>query len=81
MIHYLYFMINTQTNETMTTTEINNKLNKRAKELLSIPQVAKEYQSKESESLAKEWILSQALITLMYSPEERAEMIMKKQAA
>jgi hypothetical protein len=65
----------------MTTLEINNRLNQRAKELLSIPQVAKEYQSKESEAIAKDWILTQALITLMYTHEERMEMLNKKQAA
>ena len=65
----------------MTTQEMNNKLNERAKELLTIPQVAKEYQSKESEVIAKEWILTQALITLMYTPEERDDMINKKNAA
>lgn len=49
-------------------------LSYRAKELLSIPQVFKEYQSKESEVAAKDWILKQALITLMYTPEERKKM-------
>jgi len=64
----------------MTTQEINNKLNERAKELLNIPQVAKEYQLKETEEMAKDWILSQALITLMYSHEQRMEMAKRKVA-
>jgi len=65
----------------MTTQELNNKVTERAKELLTIPQVQKEYQSKENEAEAKDWILHQALITLMYSHEERMEMLKKKQAA
>ena len=53
---------------------IFERLSARAKELLTIPQVFKEYQSKESEAAAKDWILWQALITLMYTPEEREKM-------
>ena len=64
----------------MKTQEMNNKVIVRAKELLTIPQVQKEYQSKENEAEAKDWILHQALITLMYSHEERMEMLKKKQA-
>ena len=59
----------------MTTQEINKRLNERAKELLTIPQIQKEYQSKENESQAKDWILHLALITLLYSYEERIEML------
>jgi hypothetical protein len=62
----------------MTTLEMNTMLNIRAKELLTIPQVYTEYQNKENEAIAKDWILSQALITLIYSPEERAEMAKRK---
>ena len=47
----------------MKTQELNNKVIVRAKELLTIPQVQKEYQSKENEAEAKDWILHQALIT------------------
>jgi len=65
----------------MTTQEINKRLNERAKELLTIPQIQKEYQSKENESQAKDWILHQALITLLYSHEERIEMLEKKQVS
>ena len=65
----------------MTTQEMFNKVSERAKELLSIPQVSKIYQSKANEAEAKEWILNQALITLMYSPEERKAMANKKNLA
>lgn len=54
--------------------QIFNRINERAKELLLIPEVAKIYHSKESEDVAKNWILNQALITLMYSPEEREKL-------
>ena len=43
---------------------MTNKVIERAKELLTIPQVNNEYQSKETEEAAKEWIFNQALITL-----------------
>ena len=59
----------------MTTQEMTNKVIERAKELLTIPQVYNEYQSKKTEEVAKEWIFNQALITLMYSHEERMEML------
>lgn len=65
----------------MTIEEMNNKVVERAKELLKMPQVQEIYQSKENEAEAKEWILHQALITLMYSHEERIEMLKKKQLA
>ena len=54
------------------------KLTERAQELLNIPEVSREYQSKESEEAAQEWILNQALITLMYSHEERIKMLQSK---
>ena len=58
----------------MTTLQMTTKLNERAKELLSIPEVMNIYQSQENEAEAKEWIQNQALITLMYSHEERMKM-------
>ncbi len=67
-----------KTKEIMTIQEMNNKLRERAKELLTIPQVQKEYKSKENEAESKDWILHQALITLIYSHEERVEMLKKK---
>jgi len=45
-----------------------------------MPEVQAIYQSKENETDAKEWIMNQALITLMYSHEERMEMMNKKLA-
>ena len=58
----------------MTEQQILNRINERAMELLSIPAVSKIYHSKKSEEIAKNWILNQALITLMYSPEERERL-------
>lgn len=65
----------------MTTQQMEAKVIERAKELLTIPEVYNAYQSKESEEAAKDWILHQALITLLYSHEERMEMLKRKQAA
>lgn len=64
----------------MTQQEMMNRVKERAKELLTIPQVRKEYQAMENEAAAKDYILGQALITLLYTPEERAEMYQKKMA-
>jgi len=50
----------------------------RAKEMLKKPKIYAEYQKQETEAKAKEWILYQSLITLMYSHEERKEMIERK---
>ena len=57
---------------------MTNKLTERATALLTIPQVAEIYHSKSSEAEAKQWLLDQALITLMYSHEERMKMAAKK---
>lgn len=65
----------------MTTQQMEAKVIERAKELLTIPEVYNAYQSKESEEAAKDWILHQALITLLYTHEERMEMQKRKQAA
>lgn len=65
-------------NQIMNTEEMTNVLIERAKELLTIPQVNNIYQSKETEKDAKDWILHQALITLIYSPKERMQMIKRK---
>lgn len=64
----------------MTTEQMNIRLIERAKELLAIPEVFAAYQSKSSEAEAKEWVMYQALITLMYSHEERMEMQKRKAA-
>jgi hypothetical protein len=56
----------------MKSQEITNKLIERAKELLTIRGIQKEYESKENQTKAKAWILHQALITLM-CPEEITE--------
>lgn len=62
----------------MTETQMYKIWNDRAKELLTIPEVRAEYMNKESEAAARDWILHQALITLMYSHEERMEMLKLK---
>lgn len=64
----------------MTEAQINETINNRVKEMLKDEKILALYNAKESEAVAKDWIISQALITLMYSPEERAELL-KKQAA
>ena len=64
----------------MTTEEMYSKVNERAKELLTLPEVQKIYQSKSSESEAKDWILHAALFTLMYSHEERVQMTLNQKA-
>jgi len=50
----------------------------RAKKMLEDPKIYAEYQQQKTEKDAKEWILYQSLITLMYSHEERKEMIQRK---
>jgi hypothetical protein len=68
-----------QRNETiMTTEEMNAKVLDRAKELLTMPEVQEIYQSKPTEKEAKDWLLHSALFTLMYSHEERVEMLLNK---
>ena len=47
----------------------------RINEMLKDPAINKIYQDKKTESEAKEWIVGQAIITLMYSADERAEML------
>ena len=64
----------------MTIEQMTTRIIERAKELLKMPEVQAIYQSKENETDAKEWIMNQALITLMYSHEERMEMMNKKLA-
>ncbi len=58
----------------MTTQDLNNRLNEIAKELLEIPEIATEYKSKETEAIAKDWLLGEALRALVYPHEERMEM-------
>jgi len=55
-----------------------NKVFFRAKEMLKNPKIYTAYQQQKTEAKAKEWILYQSLITLMYSHEERKEMIETK---
>uniref|UniRef100_UPI004047851A hypothetical protein n=1 Tax=Yoonia sp. TaxID=2212373 RepID=UPI004047851A len=62
----------------MTTEEMNAKVLDRAKELLTMPEVQEIYQSKPTEKEAKDWLLHSALFTLMYSHEERVEMLLNK---
>lgn len=53
-------------------------LKARVQELLKHPEFYAEYQSKASEQEAKQWAMQQALWTLLYSPEEREEMLKRK---
>ena len=58
--------------------KLTNKVFFRAKEMLKDPKIYTEYQQQKTEAKAKEWILYQSLITLMYSPSKRKEMIQRK---
>jgi len=62
----------------MTTEQMNQTVIIRASEMLKDEKVNSIYQSFATESEAKDWIVKQALITLLYSHEERVEMIAKK---
>lgn len=64
----------------MTQQEMTDVVFNRIKELLEIPEIYAQYQKQEikNEEAAKKWIYYQALITLLYSPEERTEMIKNK---
>lgn len=65
----------------MTQEQMNQTVIARASEMLKDENVNKIYQSFKTESEAKDWIIKQALITLLYSHEERVEMIKRKNAA
>jgi hypothetical protein len=65
----------------MTTKEMNKVVTERAKLMLQDSKIQELYQAHKTEAEAKDWILHQALITLMYSHEERVEMAKKKNAA
>ena len=58
--------------------EITMKVQKRASEMQKDEKINAIYQSFDTEEEAKNWMYTQALITLMYSPEERIEMAKKK---
>ncbi len=62
----------------MTEQEIFAKINERATLMLKNPEIMALYQSKPNEEEAKKWMLHQAMITLMYSHEERKEIAAKK---
>lgn len=62
----------------MTKQQIFKTVNDRATQMLKDSNIYKLYQSKENETIAKEWILNQALITLLYSHEERKSLISNK---
>ena len=55
-----------------------NKVFFRAKKMLKDPEIYAAYQQQATEKDAKEWILYQSSITLMYSPSKRKEMIQRK---
>ena len=58
--------------------KLTDKVFLRAKEMLKNPKIYAAYQQQATEKDAKEWILYQSLITLMYSYDERKEMIERK---
>lgn len=62
----------------MTIGQMNQTVIIRASEMLKDEKVNTIYQSFATESEAKDWIVKQALITLLYSHEEILEMIAKK---
>lgn len=62
----------------MTEQQMTQRLQDRAEELLLIPEVKKEMLSKPSEDEAKEWLYHQALITLMFTHEERMAGLITK---
>ena len=57
---------------------IYDTINERVKLLLSDSKIMAEYQKQGSQKEAEQWIYNQALFTLMYSPEEREELVNKK---
>ena len=62
------------TQEQMTQEQMTQIVLNRATELLKDKKINSVYQSLKTEDEAKEWIVKQALITLLYSHDERAEM-------
>lgn len=67
----------------MSEQEMFDKVTERSKELMELPEVQKEMMKiyhAEGKAKAEEWVYYQALITLLYSPEERAEMVKAKAA-
>ena len=65
----------------MTQEQINQTVIKRATELLKDKKVNSVYQAFKTEDDAKTWIIKQALVTLLYSHEERAAMADRKKSA
>ena len=59
---------------------MNQTVINRAQVMLKDEKVNSIYQSFKNESEAKDWIVKQALITLLYSHEERMAMLAKKKA-
>ncbi len=57
-----------------------NKIIDRSKEMLTDPDIYKMYQAQPSEKDAKDWLFWQALITLYFTPEERAAHLEKQQS-
>lgn len=65
----------------MTQEQMNQTIIERATELLKDKKVNSVYQSFKTETDAKTWIIKSALVTLLYSPEERAAMAERKKSA
>ena len=57
---------------------IYDTINERVKLLLSDSKIMAEYQKQGSQEEAEQWIYYQALFTLMYSQEEREELVKNK---
>lgn len=62
----------------MQTKQMNQTVMNRATEMLKDEKINSIYQSFKTEDEAKEWIIKQSLITLLYSHEERMIMSEKK---
>lgn len=63
-----------KTSTTANETKINKMLAERVNVMLKDSAINKVYQSKATKEEAKDWIFMQALVTLMYSHEERMQM-------
>jgi hypothetical protein len=62
----------------MTTEQMIQKVAERQKELITLPEVKVKLMSFTDVKKAQEWLFNQALITLLYSHEERMAMAASK---
>ena len=62
----------------MTTQEMNARITERANEMMMNPAIVAEYKNHANKKDADQWLFNQSVFTLMYSPEERIELMKKK---